>query len=32
MASGIGFFDDMLCAFARHGRFDLKVSVRGDCM
>ena len=30
VASGIGFFDHMLCAFARHGRFDLKVSVRGD--
>ena len=30
IATGIGFFDHMLCAFARHGRFDLKVSVRGD--
>ena len=30
VACGIGFFDHMLCAFARHGRFDLKVSVRGD--
>ena len=30
VASGIGFFDHMLYAFARHGRFDLKVSVRGD--
>ena len=30
VASGIGFFDHMLCAFARQGRFDLKVSVRGD--
>ena len=30
VASGIGFFDHMLCAFARHGRFDLKGSVRGD--
>ena len=28
IATGIGFFDHMLCAFARHGRFDLKVSVR----
>ena len=28
--TGVGFFDHMLCAFARHGRFDLKVSVRGD--
>ena len=25
VASGIGFFDHMLCAFARHGRFDLHV-------
>ena len=23
VASGIGFFDHMLCAFARHGRVDL---------
>lgn len=30
VACGIGFFDHMLCAFARHGRFDLKVSARGD--
>ncbi len=28
--SGIGFFDHMLDAFARHGLFDLKVSVKGD--
>ena len=30
VACGIGFFDHMLCALARHGRFDLKVSARGD--
>lgn len=28
--TGIGFFDHMLCSFARHGLFDLKVSVEGD--
>ena len=28
--TGIGFFDHMLCAFARHGLFDLKVSCVGD--
>ena len=28
--SGIGFFDHMLNAFARHGFFDLDVEVEGD--
>lgn len=28
--TGIGFFDHMLNSFARHGMFDLKVTVKGD--
>lgn len=28
--TGIGFFDHMLTAFARHGLFDLTVRTRGD--
>ncbi|MCC8028309.1 MAG: imidazoleglycerol-phosphate dehydratase HisB [Lachnospiraceae bacterium] len=28
--TGVGFFDHMLSGFARHGFFDLEVSVRGD--
>jgi imidazoleglycerol-phosphate dehydratase len=28
--TGIGFLDHMLCAFARHGGFDLKLHARGD--
>ena len=28
--TGIGFFDHMLDGFARHGLFDLKVSIEGD--
>ena len=28
--TGIGFFDHMLNAFARHGLFDLTVDVKGD--
>ena len=30
--TGIGFFDHMLNAFARHGFFDLDVVLRGDSM
>ena len=30
VATGIGFFDHMLTAFARHGLFDLTVSCDGD--
>ena len=30
ISTGIGFFDHMLNSFARHGLFDLKVSVKGD--
>ena len=28
--TGVGFLDHMLTLFARHGRFDLRVSCRGD--
>lgn len=28
--TGIGFFDHMLNSFARHGLFDLSISVKGD--
>jgi imidazoleglycerol-phosphate dehydratase len=30
IATGIGFFDHMLNAFARHGLFDLTVTAKGD--
>lgn len=30
VATGIGFYDHMLTAFARHGRFDLTVEATGD--
>jgi imidazoleglycerol-phosphate dehydratase len=30
IATGVGFFDHMLTAFARHGLFDLTVAARGD--
>jgi len=30
VSTGIGFYDHMLTAFARHGRFDLKVDADGD--
>lgn len=30
ISTGIGFFDHMLEGFARHGFFDLKVTVNGD--
>ena len=30
VATGVGFFDHMLTAFARHGRFDLVVKATGD--
>ncbi len=28
--TGIGFFDHMLISFAKHGLFDLKLTVKGD--
>jgi imidazoleglycerol-phosphate dehydratase len=28
--TGIGFFDHMLCSFAKHGLFDLSLSAEGD--
>ena len=30
MATGIGFFDHMLAAFAKHGLFDLAIAAKGD--
>jgi imidazoleglycerol-phosphate dehydratase len=30
IATGIGFFDHMLTAFARHGGFDLVIAAQGD--
>ncbi len=30
IATGVGFYDHMLSAFARHGRFDLRLSCDGD--
>ena len=30
IATGIGFLDHMLTAFARHGLFDMKVEAKGD--
>ncbi|MFA6328254.1 MAG: imidazoleglycerol-phosphate dehydratase HisB [Candidatus Micrarchaeia archaeon] len=30
VSTGIGFFDHMLCAFAKHGLFDLSLSAKGD--
>ena len=30
IATGVGFFDHMLTAFARHGGFDLDVAATGD--
>ena len=30
VSTGIGFYDHMLTAFARHGRFDLTVEAEGD--
>lgn len=30
VSTGIGFFDHMLISFARHGMFDLDLTVKGD--
>ena len=30
--TGIGFFNHMLDSFARHGFFDMKLTVKGDLM
>ena len=30
ISTGIGFFDHMLNSFARHGFFDLDLTVKGD--
>ncbi|HJQ01635.1 MAG TPA: imidazoleglycerol-phosphate dehydratase HisB [Jatrophihabitans sp.] len=30
VATGVGFFDHMLASFAKHGLFDLTVTVEGD--
>ncbi len=30
ISTGVGFLDHMLTLFSRHGRFDLKVSCKGD--
>ncbi|MBM3140764.1 MAG: imidazoleglycerol-phosphate dehydratase HisB [Chloroflexi bacterium] len=30
VSTGVGFLDHMLTAFARHGRFDLRVEATGD--
>ncbi|MGE3857548.1 MAG: imidazoleglycerol-phosphate dehydratase HisB [Dehalococcoidia bacterium] len=30
VSTGIGFYDHMLTAFAKHGRFDLTVQAKGD--
>ena len=30
VSAGIGFFDHMLAAFAKHGLFDLSLSAKGD--
>lgn len=32
IATGVGFLDHMLTLFARHGRFDLDVTCKGDTM
>jgi len=30
VSTGIGFFDHMLCSFAKHGLFDLTLCAKGD--